>query len=190
MMTDFPPFKIHNNRSYHASFHGGTRSPSSITLCVIHCTESPNAKGTASYFAGGSAGGSTQLVVDDKECYRTLEDREIPYGAPGANLQGVHVEIVGYTAWSREEWNAHRARINHAAKHVARWCLKYDIPPKFRTYIGLRLGRKGVCSHRGVSRAWHRTDHTDPGAGFPYRWFMERVKFHYAALDKSLHTGA
>src|SRR3972149_4306473 len=76
----------------------GPRKASSIRLVVLHSAEGTTAAGVASFFAG-SAQASTQLAVDDRECWRMLPDLVIPWGAPGANSDGLHVEICGFAKW-------------------------------------------------------------------------------------------
>lgn len=182
----FAPSRKHPlcNGEYHASLHGAARPASAIRYAVIHATEGGSAAGVAEYFSTLTVPhyASTQLVVDDKACYRCLPDDVVPYGAPPLNSNGVHVEQCGYSEWSRKEWLAHKATIEQAAYHVAKWCHRYDIPVKWRTRIGLALGRHGITSHNAVSRAFHISDHTDPGRRYPRRYFMRCVRYYYSRL--------
>lgn len=173
------------NREFTASYHGGSRSKFSIHTGVIHCTEAGDARGNASYFAGPNAGGSTQLIVDDTSCYRALSDLVIPYGAPGANMEGVHIEQCGKSAWSRTQWMAHEMTIRRAAYKMAVWCHTYNFPPVWLSVDALKSGNvRGVTSHRNVSLAFRRSDHTDPGPEdgkhYPYDYFLVALKRFYA----------
>ena len=65
----------------------GRRDLSQIGLIVIHCTQSNSARSSAQWFENTRAQGSAHLVVDDVECYRTLDNEVIPWGAKGANTR-------------------------------------------------------------------------------------------------------
>lgn len=90
-----------------AKHDSGPRKASQIKWIVLHSTEGGTAESVAAFFAGG-AQASTQLVVDDNECYRMVRDLVIPWGAPGANTNGLHIEQCGFARWTRDEWLAHR----------------------------------------------------------------------------------
>lgn len=176
--------KVHDGPS--AGTQGAARPAQAIRYAVIHATESGpgSAAAVANYFHNLRPPdyGSTQLVVDDASVYRCVADLVTPYGAPPLNGNGVHVEQCGYSSWSRKEWLQHKATIEHTAYHVAKWCHHYHIPVKWRTRIGLALGRKGITSHNAVSKAFKVSNHTDPGLRYPRRYFMRCVRFYYGRL--------
>lgn len=169
--------------TYRASYHGGSRRKWDIKTGVIHSTDGgkgQTAQGNARYLAGPDAGGSTQLVIDDKICYRILGDLEIPYGAPGANMEGVHIEQVGTSTWSREEWLRRYMTLHHTAYKMAVWCHIYNFPPIWLSVDALKNGNiRGVTSHNNVSLAYKRSDHTDPGVKYPYDYFLAALKKYY-----------
>jgi len=63
-----------------------------------------------------------------------------------------------------------------AADVVAQYCLKYDIPPQHLTNADLRAGRKGIIGHYQASEVYKKSTHTDPGPGFPWRFFIGSVQ--------------
>lgn len=148
--------------------HSGKRDLKKIKWIVIHSTESGSAKGTAQYFQNPKATGSTQFVVDDNSIFRTLPDNVEPWAAPGANSDGLHIELVGYAKWSREEWLKHQKTIKNAAMVISNWCSMYNITKQFVNAQGLLTGKSGITSHAEVSKAFKKSSHTDPGTGFPY----------------------
>lgn len=159
--------------AYSAVNHGGKRSMSSVDLIVLHCTEGNTAKGAASWFANPASAGSTQLVVDDHECYRTLPDDVVPDGAPGANTNGLHIEMAGFAKWTRAEWLAHEDTIRRAAALVADWSSTYSIPLVYVDAAGLKAGRSGVTTHWQVTLGLDGgKGHVDPGPNFPLDVFM------------------
>lgn len=156
--------------------NSGVRDPKSIRWVVIHSAEALSALSVASYFASPSAAGSAHVVVDDKRCLITLPLNVIPWGAPGANTRGYHIELAGRAAWSREQWLAHPSMLKKAAEVVAFICARFDIPARWVGPWGLRALRPGITTHADVSRAFRRSDHWDPGPFFPKDYFLQHVR--------------
>lgn len=173
------PYATTCDTTYRAVHDSGSRPLSAVTTAVIHCTESDEgahaARGVAAYFATQASGGSTQLVVDDLECYRCLPNDVVPWGAPPLNKCGFHIEIVGRVEWTGKQWAAHMESIRRAAFKFHQNVPK--IPKVWLTVADLRAGkRRGYTSHANISRAFGQSDHTDPGLHFPYAAFMDEVK--------------
>lgn len=159
--------------AYSAAHHGGKRSMSKVRLIVLHSTEGSTAKGAASWFANPASAGSTQLVVDDRECYRTLPDDVVPYGAPGANEDGLHIEMAGFAKWTRAQWLEHEDTVRRAAALAADWSATYGIPLVYVDAAGLRAGKSGVTTHWQVTKGLNGgKGHVDPGPNFPLDVFM------------------
>lgn len=169
------------NPRYRAKHDSGPRAASAIRLVVIHDTEGGTAESVARFFAT-TAQASTQLVVDDEVCYRCVPDLVIPWGAPGVNTSGLHIEHCGWARWSRAEWMHHGRMLRHSAKHAAEWCVKYDIPRRWVGPWGLKLRRKGFTTHADASKAFGGSGHTDPGPHFPKDFYMGLVREEYARL--------
>jgi hypothetical protein len=172
---------------YPAFHHDGNRQPSSIRYIVLHSTQSGSALSTARYFTTPAAAGSSNLVVDDLRCYRTLADHVIPWGAPPLNTLGFHIEQAGYADWSRWRWLLHRNTIRRCAYKAALRCKWYRIPLKVLTAEQLKVDygetfegqhqpgplHGGVVTHATVSQAFGLSDHHDPGAGYPVDVFAK-----------------
>jgi hypothetical protein len=160
--------------AYAAAHHGGRRSMALVRLIVLHSTEGSSARGAAAWFANPASAGSTQLVVDDRECYRTLPDDVVPYGAPGANEDGLHLEMAGFAGWTRAQWlERGEDTIRRAAALAADWSATYGIPLVFVDADGLKRKESGVTTHWEVTRGLNGgKGHVDPGPGFPMDVFM------------------
>lgn len=173
----------HPRRAAHDS---GPRRASEIRLVVIHSTEGGTAASVAAYFARPSTRASTHLVVDDRVCYRCVPDLVIPWGAPGANRHGLHVEHCGFARWTRAEWLRHRPTLERSAAKTARWAWSYRVPRRWLTVAQLRAGARGFVTHADCSRAFPPNDgHHDPGAGFPRDEYMRLVRaFHKQLADE------
>lgn len=160
----------------------GLRRPGSIRHIVIHSTEGGTARSVAAYFAT-TAQASTQLVVDDVECYRCVPDLVIPWGAPGVNRSGLHIEHCGYARWTRDEWLGHLPMLKRSAAKAAVWCWTYRIPRRWLTVAELKAGKAGFCRHVDATRAFPgNSGHTDPGDGFPRALYLALVRGYYREL--------
>jgi len=169
---------------YRAAHDSGPRPASAIRLVVLHSTEGGTAESNARYFAT-TAQASTQLVIDDDECYRCVPDHVIPWGAPGVNTSGLHIEHVGFAAWSGAEWRHHVRMLHESARHTAAWCFHYSIPRRYVGPLGLKLRRKGITTHADASKAFTPGGHHDPGPGFPKALYLGFVKDAYAKLVRA-----
>jgi hypothetical protein len=164
------------SRRFTAVHNQGTRPLSRITHIVIHSTEGSTAGGAATWFANPDSGGSAHLCVDDRECFRTLDDARIPLGAPGANTDGFHIEHAGFARWDRQKWMSHDKTLRRGAFKAAFHAVKFGIPLRLLTADDLRHGRSGFVTHATVSKAFTPGGHTDPGPNFPLEHYMDLVK--------------
>jgi len=165
-----------------AAHDSGVRSSSWIKHVLIHSTEGGTAASVAAFFAT-TAQASTQLVIDDRECYRCVPDLVIPWGAPGANRSGLHIEHCGYARWTRADWLRHRPMLERSAAKAAQWCQVYRIPRRWVTPAELARGVAGFATHADASIAFPPNGgHHDPGLGFPRDLYLELVQRYYREL--------
>lgn len=152
-------------------------------LIVVHDMEAPNkpdtAEGIGRYFAALPAERKASAHVGcdvDSRC-RYVDDDDIAYAAPGANNNGLHIELAGYARYQAGEWTRSDmvSMIKIAAQQIREWCDLYGIPVRFVRADGLRRGEFGITTHYEVSQAWRKSDHTDPGKGFPINLLLEQV---------------
>jgi N-acetyl-anhydromuramyl-L-alanine amidase AmpD len=50
----------------------------------------------------------------------------------------------------------------------------------------LKTGQKGIIGHVQATNVFKKSTHTDPGAGFPWDHFLDRVKQHHAERLKKI----
>jgi N-acetyl-anhydromuramyl-L-alanine amidase AmpD len=170
-------------------FTRGRISP--IRVVVIHSMEAPEgpqtAENVANYFRTTSTKASAHVNVDNNSAVRSVADANTAWAAPGANADGLQLELAGYARQNREQWLDAYSRdlLQQAAKVTAEWCRKYDIPARRLTRAELKAGKKGVTSHVDVSAVYKRSDHHDPGPGFPWDHFLAAVKNELSGEEKS-----
>ena len=150
----------------------GTRPLSAIRLIVVHCTESDSARGSARWFTNPDCKGSAHVIVDDRECYRTLDDDVIPWAAPGANKMGWHLELTGWARWNRQQWLSHAETLRRGAHKAAMRAARFGIPVRMLSEAELRRGHKGFVTHVMCTRVFGGS-HTDPGPNCPLGQFMQ-----------------
>ncbi len=155
-----------------------------VRVIVCHDMEAPEgpltAENVAHYFATTTTKASAHVCVDNNSAVRCVLDTSTAWAAPGCNSDGLQLEIAGYMRQTRSEWldDYSKAALAQAAKVAADWAKAYGIPVRHLTVAQLLAGEKGFVGHVDVSQAYKRSDHTDPGPGFPWEYFLELVRDH------------
>lgn len=158
-----------------------------VSLVVIHSAEIgetlDGAEALMKACAVNPRVASWHYSVDAESVCQSVQEEDIAFAAPGANKNGVHIELCGYARQTQAEWQDAYSfhQLELAARLTADICIRWDLPICFVTRETLKLpGAKGITTHREVSQAFKKSTHTDPGPHFPMAWFIERVKYHYA----------
>lgn len=152
-----------------------------IRLIVIHDMEwsekATTAEDCAHMFATQTTQASAHICVDNDTAVRSVDDGDTAWAAPGGNADGLNLEMAGFMTQSRAMWldNYGKAMMEVAAKVCADWANKYKIPVRKLTQTQLKNGLKGFTSHADISKVYRKSDHTDPGSGFPWDYFLARV---------------
>lgn len=158
--------------------NGPDNKPLSVSkrLIVVHCMEAAETHGTAESVAAWFAGKrgeapktSAHYCVDDNGIVCCVPSDRVAWHAPGANSDGIGVELAGYARQTHDEWldPYSRAMLMQAARLLAALSLKHDIPLTFVGEPNVLAGHHGVTTHAIISHAYKKSTHTDPGPGFP-----------------------
>jgi N-acetyl-anhydromuramyl-L-alanine amidase AmpD len=162
-----------------------------VKWIVIHDMEAPEKGDTAEsigrYFQHPDKPSSAHIGVDSTSIVQYVKDNDIAFGAPGANSNGIHIELAGYARQTKNDWMDQfgLSMLERAADAVAQYCHKYFIPASHITNVELANDFPGIVGHNQVSEVFKKSDHTDPGPNFPWDHFMYRVAsyhFRYAVL--------
>ena len=148
-----------------------------VLQIVIHTSEAPkrpgSARSVAEYFHNGSEGrfASAHYCVDSEDIYHCVQNKDIAYGAPGANTIGIHIEHAGYSAESADDWkDAYNTQmLPMSAELTATLCVLFDIPARWLSPSEVAGHERGITGHNNVTLAYphlHGT-HMDPGPSFP-----------------------
>lgn len=126
---------------------------------------------------------SAHINVDNNSAVRCVDDNDVAFAAPGANSDGLQMELTGFGRQTRAQWldDYGRAMLAIAIPLVAQWCFKHAIPVRHLTDYELANDEKGIVGHYQVSRVYKRSTHTDPGDGFPWDAFILGVGTWHAA---------
>lgn len=147
-------------------------------LIVLHSTEGPTAKSAAWWFQNPKSRASAHFVVDEVETIRCVDDDRVAYAAQGTHRDGLQLEITGHAKWTRAEWLAKTRTLDRAAEVVAEWCREFVIPAEISLdpKVISRPSWRGITTHKACNAAFPgRSNHWDPGDGFPLDVLLERV---------------
>ena len=108
-----------------------------------------------------------------------VREKDIAWHARGGNTNSIGVELAGFARQTTRDWEDDYSRAVLARAASAR---RRRLPPQAhpralapRRRPG-RRARRGSRAHAEVSRAYRRSDHWDPGPGFPIEAFLDRVR--------------
>ncbi len=158
------------------------RASRPIDVVVMHTmeiAERPDAAAIcARWFATEASQVSAHYCVDAGTVIQCVQEKDIAWHARGGNTDSIGVELAGFARQTRREWaDAYStAVLGRAAALVADICTRRRIPVRWLVAGDLVAGRRGITGHVEVSRAFERSDHWDPGPGFPIESFLDRVR--------------
>jgi hypothetical protein len=174
--TEFTPYNTPCSRQYTAKRSSGKRPLNVITLGVFHSTQGWTAAGAAAWFHNPTSQGSAHRCNDDNVCFRTLDDNQIPWGAPGANYIGLHYEQAGFAQWSEKTWLEKFRTLRRTALKAAQDSRRYGIKIRWLSAEAMKSGVKnGFTDHDECSKAFGGS-HWDPGPGWPRKRVMGMMR--------------
>jgi len=178
-----PTFETDKFPFVKAKFFRNITDKRQVRLIVIHSMESPEtnktAENVAKFFQTTPNPASAHLCIDNDSIVQCVLDNNIAFAAPGANNDGVHLELAGRANQTREQWMDEFGLLllEQAAEAAAQYSLKFDIPVKHLTNAELAdKNSRGIVGHVQVSQVFKKSTHVDPGPGFPWDFFIERVQ--------------
>jgi N-acetyl-anhydromuramyl-L-alanine amidase AmpD len=165
----------------------GVKRTNAVRLIVIHDMEFPERMDSAEVIAHDFATrsenekASSHICVDADTTVQCVKDSFVAFAAPGANHDGIQIELAGFGAQKTSDWrdNYSNAMLGIAADDAAQYCLKYNLPILRLTDDQLYKGGRGFVGHDQVSRVYKQSDHTDPGPDFPWMRFIMWTRAAY-----------
>jgi N-acetyl-anhydromuramyl-L-alanine amidase AmpD len=179
------PFETENWPFVKAKHFRQVDTRRAVRVIVIHDMEFPEttdaAEVIAKDFATTNTVKSAHICVDSNSIVQCVLDNNVAFAAPGANSDGIQIELTGFAKQTRKQWLDPYGvlLLDRGADATAQYCLKYDIPARqlSNAQLGDRVS-KGIVGHRQVSAVFKKSTHTDPGPNFPWDFFLERVQHH------------
>lgn len=129
---------------------------------------------------------SAHYCVDAGMVVQCVREEDIAWHARGGNADSVGIELAGFARQTRQGWaDAYSTRVLvRAARLVGEVCWRRHVPVRWLTAADLRAGRRGITGHAQVSETFRKSDHWDPGPGFPVESFLDRVRRAQARSDR------
>ena len=158
-----------------------------VDRIVLHGTVSElrrgSARDVAAYFTRDDAGGLAHYVGDSQEVVQCCREDIVAWHAP-PNFPSLGFEFCDPQAGPDFRWEDgdHSAMLAVLAKPVAEAAQRWHVPIAYLGVGDLLAGHRGITTHYNVSQAFHQSDHTDPGPGFPIAQFLAEVSREAAAL--------
>lgn len=157
--------------TYSARRIGGLRTKP-IRLIVVHLTEidGPAELGAIDQQTTLDLR-SSHLVVGEDKIFRTVDDDVIAFGAmvkgAEANDVGLHVAVMGRSAWTKEQWKDRDNTLDNLAEALKGWAKSYGVPLVLLSDEALKRGDAGMATPAQIARVLGTPSWGDPGAGFP-----------------------
>ena len=153
-----------------------------IDVVVIHTMEiserAAAAEICARWFQSPVSEVSAHYCVDADSVIQCVRETDIAWHARGGNANSIGVELAGFASQTSRDWRDpySAAVLERAAALVADVCRRRRIPARWLVAGDLVAGRRGLTGHGEVSKAFGKSDHWDPGDGFPVEAFVDRVR--------------
>lgn len=163
--------------------------PQDKGLIVVHCMQAAElmktAENVAAWFAGKSRNkegkfvpapkASAHYCVDADSVVCCVPSDRIAWHAPGANKEGIGIELAGYARQSRRDWldDYGMLMLVRAGSLIAALSQKHDIPLLSLGEQGVAAGLHGIATHAIISKVFQKSTHTDPGPSFPMDRLLE-----------------
>ena len=153
-----------------------------LDVVVMHTMEIAERKDAAEicarWFKTPVSKVSAHYCVDADTVIQCVREKDIAWHARGGNTSSIGVELAGFARQTREDWGDaySKALLGRAAVLVADVCSRRAIPVRWLVAADLAAGRRGITGHSEVSKAYRKSDHWDPGPGFPVERFLGMVR--------------
>ena len=161
-----------------------------IRVLVIHTAESPESKGSAigvaRWLSRPTTRASAHYILDGRHFLQQVHERDTAWAAPGANHDGIQIELAGRARQTPAEWADAESKLilDRCARLLALLGHQRGIPLVHLTPRDLKdTSRKGVVGHADVTAAFGRSTHTDPGPGFPWASVLAAARRYRAGLS-------
>lgn len=163
---------------------------SPVKLIIVHSMEasegSKTAENVAHYFATTDTKASAHFCIDNDSVIQCVKLTDTAWHCKNGNAAGIGLEHAGYAKQTEAEWldDYGKAMLELSAKLAAELVAKFSIPiarAKFASPTNAQVVKNGFCGHRDVPL---HGSHSDPGANFPWDYYLGRVAAYYAIREQ------
>lgn len=168
------------------------RTQADVRNLAIHtaeCAQIPGAAVSLAKWAAGHAGPApeaswTYAVAPGSgpnAITQSVREKDIAWGARGANRFTLHIELAGHASDPAEHWleGPGLEVLTTGARLAGRICKRWGIPVERLDVARLKAGERGIIGHDTVTHAFRKSTHTDPGKTFPWAEFLRIASEEY-----------
>lgn len=152
---------------------------SSIKLIVLHSTEShdipgdADIKGVAGWLSNPVANASCHVIVDgDGHSGRVVPDNMKAWHCVDYNSVSLGIEQIGFASYGKLNWIKRSRELTEAARWIACWSIRYDIPIRHANVKDDGTFRSGVTMHKNLGIKGG--GHVDPGK-YPFDKVLKKA---------------
>lgn len=192
MVYTIPQIPMPEIKLYKGSPHCNPGTRTKIRFVCLHDTEGHEA--TMVQGVNAAAEDIARMFADPhltpaRSAHAAIDSdsvvQSVPWGfrawAAGhhANDLGIHLELCGLAKQTKDEWfdATSLPQLQRAVAVTAMLCGRYNLAKIFLPADQLLLDTPtGVTTHRECTKAWHESDHQDPGNNFPMAEFIQALQ--------------
>jgi N-acetyl-anhydromuramyl-L-alanine amidase AmpD len=155
------------------------RTFEAVVMHTMEIAERPDAAMIcARWFATSVSEVSAHYCVDAQTVIQCVREKDVAWHARGGNTHSIGIELAGFARQTTHDGeDAYSTGVlGHASVLVADVCRRRRIPIRWLSADDRPAGRRGITGHAQVSEAFGKSDHWDPGPGFPVEHFLDRVR--------------
>lgn len=128
--------------------------------------------------SGRRYGSSYHYLIDTDRVLPCVPDSLWAFHAAGANNFSIGLCLPGKAGQTPAQWqdDISSAGIHQLAGVMVDKATEYRIPLNRLTVAQIQAGASGYCGHYDISRAYHQSDHTDPGPNFAWPLLDQEIR--------------
>jgi len=167
------------------AYKSSPRGSRPVNLVALHTAEGARtAASLGAYFWRADIQASSHVGIDASNTMQYVPYERAAWTLRSGNPISDNAEMCAFAGFTRAEWLSTgtvrgcvnpRAILDRAAAWARSRCLARGIPMRKITPADVAAGRPGIIAHWDWTIGMRDGSHTDPGANFPWDYFIQKV---------------